>query len=120
MSNDISSSSTNTELPSAIYTAPNDNIGSHINHKFTIEDPNLPKYNTTNGKTSGPSEYLTKKAIDSSNKEDIINKDNASMPSRDSFLGELRMQLTGLQDDINEYLTERMNDNIANIKRLKK
>ncbi|CCH63114.1 hypothetical protein TBLA_0J01170 [Henningerozyma blattae CBS 6284] len=63
------------------------------------------KYLTTNGKTTGSSEYVLKAGQ--------IDRDRPSGPRRLpdgqlTYLSQLRCNLTGIQDDINEFLTERM------------
>jgi len=56
-------------------------------------------HHTTNGKTTGPSQYV----VDAG----CVDRD---MPStgNNTQLSQLRAQLTTLQDDLNEYLTQRM------------
>ncbi|CCH42975.1 hypothetical protein BN7_2521 [Wickerhamomyces ciferrii] len=76
--------------PSAIYSNP-----STTKH-FTI---NKTDKHTTNGKTTGPSQFV----LDAG----IIDKDQPSTPNQ-TYLGDLRSQVTTLQDDLNEFLTERM------------
>lgn len=98
------------QAPSAVYTSP-----SHPIKNFEI-DPNDPHYQTTNGRTTGPSDYVLKAGQ--------IDRDKPSDPKMDTtnhgiptYLSQLRMQLTGLQDDINEFLTKQMEN--AKNKRIK-
>lgn len=85
----------------ASYSAPD------ISEKqFTI-DPSNPRYQTTNGKTTGASDHvLNAGQIDrdkpSEPRKSIMN------PNELTYLGRLRTNLTGLQDDINQYLTQQM------------
>lgn len=86
-------------LPSATYSSPD--LGS----KFFEVDPSELRYQTTNGKTTGPSPHVLNAGQ--------VDRDRPSDPRRSqsgeyTSLGQLRAQLTGLQDDINEFLTERM------------
>lgn len=95
---------------SAKYCSPTTN-------KIFTADSNNPRYQTTNGKTTGPSDYvLNAGQIDrdkpSDPKQDINNPGNLTL------LSNTRMQLTGIQDDINEFLTEQME--IAKNKRVKR
>lgn len=77
--------------PSAVYK-------SSITKAFTI-DTSAPL--TTNGKTTGPSEFvLSRGAVDRDRPSD----------AKDTELGLLRCHLTSLQDDINEFLTQRMKE----------
>lgn len=61
---------------------------------------------TTEGRTTGPSDHVLNAGQ--------IDRDKPSEPERTkdgsqlTYLGQLRTQLTGLQDDINEFLTGRM------------
>lgn len=98
------------QMPSAVYTSP-----SYLLKKFEV-DPNDPHYQTTNGRTTGPSEYVLNAGQ--------VDRDRPSDPKMDpvnpdvpTYLSQLRMQLTGLQDDINEFLTKQME--IAKNKRVK-
>ncbi|KAL6947275.1 hypothetical protein ACO0QE_002155 [Hanseniaspora vineae] len=91
---------------------------------FRISDPTLPRYNTTDGKTTGPSEYVIK----AGQGEDVdrpsgpklrkgnenSNGSTSGTPSQYTFLSQVRMQLTGIQDDINEFLTEKMLESRGN------
>lgn len=97
-------------MPSAVYISP-----SHPLKKFEIE-PNDPHYQTTNGRTTGPSDYvLNAGQIDRDKPSDP--KMDPTNPDVPTYLSQLRMQLTGLQDDINEFLTKQME--IAKNKRVK-
>lgn len=98
------------QAPSAVYTSP-----SHPIKKFEI-DPNDPHYQTTNGRTTGPSDYVLKAGqIDRDKPSDP--KMDTTNPGIPTYLSQLRMQLTGLQDDINEFLTKQMEN--AKNKRIK-
>lgn len=94
--------------PFAIYKSP------HVkSHEFQV-DPSQERYNTTNGKTTGPSAYVLQAGQ--------IDKDKPADPKLDANgtiteLSTVRMQLTGLQDDINEFLTQQME--VAKNKKLK-
>ncbi|SCV03370.1 LANO_0G03730g1_1 [Lachancea nothofagi CBS 11611] len=95
-------------LPLAVYKSPNVE-----EHRFQV-DPSQDRYNTTNGTTTGPSAYVLEAGQ--------IDKDKPSEPKRNekgdfTYLSKLRMQLTGLQDDMNEYLTHQME--LAKNKKLK-
>lgn len=86
-------------LPSATYGSPD--FGS----KFFEISPSEPRYQTTDGKTTGPSPHVLNAGQ--------VDRDRPSDPRRLKSgeytpLGHLRAQLTGLQDDINEFLTEQM------------
>lgn len=95
--------------PFAIYSSPD-----ITKKEFTI-DVNNDKYNTTNGKTTGPSTYvLNAGQVDIDKPSDPKIDSTTQQPTQ---LSQLRMSLTGLQDDINEFLTERME--IAKNKKLK-
>ncbi|QLQ77940.1 hypothetical protein HG537_0A01870 [Torulaspora globosa] len=72
--------------------------------KFEV-NPTDVRYQTTDGKTTGASPYVLNAGQ--------VDRDRPSEPRKDvngkiTALGELRARLTGLQDDINEFLTERM------------
>ncbi|CEP64418.1 chromatin DNA-binding EKC/KEOPS complex subunit GON7 LALA0_S11e03664g [Lachancea lanzarotensis] len=71
---------------------------------FTV-DSSLNRYNTTNGSTTGPSAYVLQAGQIDKDKPAEAKLNNDGEPT---FLSKVRMQLTGLQDDINEYLTHRM------------
>lgn len=74
--------------PSVTYTSPG-----NTTHTFT------PLPSGTNGTTTGPSSFvLSKGAVDR----------DAPSEARDTPLGLLRCQLTSLQDQVNEFLTARM------------
>ncbi|SMN19421.1 similar to Saccharomyces cerevisiae YJL184W GON7 Component of the EKC/KEOPS protein complex with Kae1p, Cgi121p, Pcc1p, and Bud32p [Maudiozyma saulgeensis] len=95
--------------PSALYNSPD------ITEKsFSVKESES-RYRTTNGKTTGPSTYVL-----NAGQVDI---DKPSDPKIDhvtqqpTALSKLRMELTGIQDDINEFLTERME--VAKNKKLK-
>ncbi|CAI1506720.1 hypothetical protein SEUBUCD646_0J00370 [Saccharomyces eubayanus] len=87
-------------LPMAEYSAPDG-----VNKSF-VPIPDDPRYLTTEGRTTGPSDHVLNAGQ--------IDRDKPSEPKRVqggtqmTYLGQLRTQLTGLQDDINEFLTERM------------
>lgn len=88
-------------LPSAEYSSP-----SHNSHIFTVNSTD-PRYLTTQGKTTGPSAYVLQAGQ--------IDRDYPSDPKRNesgdiTYLSMLRCRLTGLQDDINEFLTTQMED----------
>lgn len=95
--------------PFAVYSSPD-----ITTKEFAVDIKNA-RYNTTNGKTTGPSTYvLNAGQVDTDKPSD--SKINAST-QQPTHLSQLRMSLTGLQDDINEFLTERME--IAKNKKLK-
>lgn len=75
-------------MPSAIYTSPVDSANFESSH---LQKSEL----TTLGKTSGPSEFV---------KED---RDQPSAPAG-NYYGELRCKLTYLQDELNVFLTDKM------------
>ncbi|CAI4043480.1 chromatin DNA-binding EKC/KEOPS complex subunit GON7 SKDI_10G0360 [Saccharomyces kudriavzevii IFO 1802] len=87
-------------LPVALYSAP-DGV-----EKNFIPTPDDPRYLTTEGRTTGPSDHVLNAGQ--------IDRDKPSDPkytadgSQLTYLSQLRTQLTGLQDDINEFLTRRM------------
>ncbi|CAI4539843.1 ALH_1b_G0028340.mRNA.1.CDS.1 [Saccharomyces cerevisiae] len=88
------------KLPVAQYSAPDG-----VEKSFApIRDD--PRYMTTEGRTTGPSDHVLNAGQ--------IDRDKPSEPERTkdgsqlTYLGQLRTQLTGLQDDINEFLTGRM------------
>lgn len=86
------------DFPKAIYSGPDGT------EEFKI-DPKNPRYNTTEGVTSGASDYVLNQGH--------TDVDKPSDPKKDSQghyteLSKLRMHLTGLQDDINEFLTEKI------------
>ncbi|AET41415.1 chromatin DNA-binding EKC/KEOPS complex subunit GON7 Ecym_8124 [Eremothecium cymbalariae DBVPG len=87
-------------LPIATYSSP-----SGESHTFTV-DANQKRYQMTHGETTGPSAYVLKAGQ--------VDRDCPSDPKKDANTGthtnlsRLRMQLTGLQDDINRYLTSEM------------
>ncbi|SCU97002.1 LADA_0H03906g1_1 [Lachancea dasiensis] len=85
--------------PLAVYNSPD------VENQQFLVDLSKERYNTTNGKTTGPSAYVLEAGQ--------IDVDKPSDPKLNeegdfTYLSKLRMQLTGLQDDINEYLTHRM------------
>lgn len=87
-------------LPGAQYSAPDG-----VEKSFApISDD--PRYMTTEGITTGPSDHVLNAGQ--------IDRDKPSEPehtedgSQLTYLSQLRTQLTGLQDDINEFLTGRM------------
>ncbi|SCU96026.1 LAFA_0G03840g1_1 [Lachancea sp. 'fantastica'] len=84
---------------SATYSSP------EIEKRVFSVDSSQNRYNTTNGSTTGPSAYVLQAGQ--------IDKDKPAEPKRSNdgeftFLSKVRMQLTGLQDDINEFLTHQM------------
>ncbi|CCE61347.1 hypothetical protein TPHA_0A02650 [Tetrapisispora phaffii CBS 4417] len=88
-------------LPSALY-----NSKTFGEKKFEV-DPSKPQYQTTNGATTGPSEHVLNAGqvdIDRPS-EPKLKEDNSNQVT---YLSNLRCQLTGLQDDINVFLTEKM------------
>lgn len=95
--------------PFATYSSPD------IPNKEFIVDTKDARYNTTNGKTTGPSTYvLNAGQVDIDKPSDPKIDPTTQQPTQ---LSQLRMSLTGLQDDINEFLTERME--VAKNKKLK-
>jgi protein GON7 len=60
---------------------------------------------TTDGKTTGPSEFVLSKGA--------VDKDKPS-EHKGTPMGLLRCRITHLQDDINEYLTKRMKEQEGN------
>ena len=95
--------------PSALYTAPD------VSEKRFTVDRSSEKYQTTNGRTTGPSAHvLGAGQIDVDRPSDPKFLSDGRTPTPLSIL---RMELTGLQDDINEFLTERME--LAKNKKLK-
>ncbi|AGO12214.1 AaceriAEL144Wp [[Ashbya] aceris (nom. inval.)] len=85
--------------PTATYCTP-----AGDSHTFTVA-PDAPRYQTTDGTTSGPSAYVLQAGQ--------IDRDRPSPPKLDAQgeptpLARLRMHLTGLQDDINSFLTSEM------------
>ncbi|SCU99561.1 LAME_0G03752g1_1 [Lachancea meyersii CBS 8951] len=85
--------------PFATYSSP------EVQEQVFQVNPSQDRYNTTNGITTGPSAYVLEAGQIDKDKpaEPKCNKDGEF-----TFLGKVRMQLTGLQDDINEYLTQQM------------
>lgn len=77
--------------PSAVYKT------NGLQHEFTTDVPRDEL--TTEGKTTGPSEFVMSKGA--------TDRDKPS-EAKDSAMGLLRCQVTRLQDDINEFLTRRM------------
>lgn len=96
--------------PYAVYSSP------QIPQKTFEVDPQNPRYQTTNGKTTGPSDYvLNAGQIDRDKPSDPkMDPSNSEVPT---YLSKLRMELTGVQDDINEFLTKQME--VAKNKRVK-
>ncbi|CCD23071.1 chromatin DNA-binding EKC/KEOPS complex subunit GON7 NDAI_0B00370 [Naumovozyma dairenensis CBS 421] len=77
---------------------------------FTI-DVNDKRYQTTNGMTTGPSEHvLNAGQIDRDRPSDpkLLSGSSSDVEPHYTELSKLRMHLTGLQDDINIFLTEQM------------
>ncbi|CCK69340.1 chromatin DNA-binding EKC/KEOPS complex subunit GON7 KNAG_0C02290 [Huiozyma naganishii CBS 8797] len=98
------------DRPYAVYESPD--IPSK---KFTVV-PGNPRYETTDGVTTRPSDHVLNAGQ--------IDRDKPSEPKREADgseqftkLSQLRMNLTGLQDDINEFLTEQMD--VAKAKKAK-
>ncbi|SCV00896.1 LAMI_0G07998g1_1 [Lachancea mirantina] len=84
---------------SAVYRAPDVEL-----KEFQI-DASKQHYNTTNGATTGPSAYVLQAGqID----VDKPSEGRKNAQGEFTYLSKLRMHLTGLQDDLNEYLTQRM------------
>lgn len=86
-------------LPTATYCVPDVEPT-----KFEV-DPAEARYQTTDGKTTGPSPHVLNAGQ--------VDRDRPSEPRKTatgevSALGQLRTHLTGLQDDINEFLTHQM------------
>ncbi|EDO18538.1 hypothetical protein Kpol_2001p43 [Vanderwaltozyma polyspora DSM 70294] len=97
-------------LPKAVYSSRD------IEEKLFTVDPNNSRYQTTNGKTTGPSEWvLNAGQVDVDRPSDPRVKDDVS--GELTYLSKLRTNLTGLQDDINEFLTDQME--LAKKKRIK-
>lgn len=78
--------------PTARFTCPGE-----PEHLFKPSDQPL----STQGRTTGPSEYLTNSA------PDFEDRDRPSEPAQNHY-GVLRCQLTDLQDQVNEHLTKQM------------
>lgn len=78
-------------FPTASYSSPS------LSKEFTTAHH---QNHTTNGRTTGPSQFV----LDAG----AVDKDMPSEP-KDTHLGRLRAQVTTLQDDLNEFLTQRMN-----------
>ncbi|CAB4254705.1 similar to Saccharomyces cerevisiae YJL184W GON7 Component of the EKC/KEOPS protein complex with Kae1p, Cgi121p, Pcc1p, and Bud32p [Maudiozyma barnettii] len=95
--------------PLATYSSPD------ITEKlFAVKEGNS-RYSTTNGKTTGPSTYvLNAGQVDIDKPSDPRINPATQQPTT---LSKLRMELTGMQDDINEFLTQRME--VAKNKKLK-
>ncbi|ODV95671.1 hypothetical protein PACTADRAFT_50363 [Pachysolen tannophilus NRRL Y-2460] len=86
-------------VPSATYSSPD--------IPELIIKPDISHGNhTTLGKTTGLSSHLVNVTKDDLN---FTDKDIPSPHNKESKLGQLRAVLTTLQDDINTFLTERMN-----------
>ncbi|KAG7697847.1 hypothetical protein KL930_000098 [Ogataea haglerorum] len=76
-------------LPTAEYSGP-------VSKRFEV-DPTKP--HSTSGRTNGPSDYvLAAGAVDR----------DAPTEATDTRIGRLRAYVTTLQDEVNEFLTERM------------
>lgn len=85
-------------LPFASYSSPD------LEKQFAV-DPSNHQYQTTDGATTGPSPHVLNAGQ--------VDKDKPASPKKlengeFTALGSLRAQLTGLQDDINKFLTDRM------------
>lgn len=78
--------------PIASYVSPS------CSKQFSTSD-HPESHHTTNGRTTGPSQFV----LDAG----AVDKDMPSEP-KDTYLGGLRAKVTTLQDDLNEFLTERM------------
>ncbi|CCF58763.1 hypothetical protein KAFR_0F01660 [Kazachstania africana CBS 2517] len=88
--------------PTAIYSCPD------IPSKNFEVDITQERFNTTNGKSTGPSEHvLNAGQVDQDKPSDPKHIDDDSSKGL-TALSKLRCQLTGLQDDINDFLTQRM------------
>lgn len=86
-------------LPCAVY-----NSNTVSSYKLTV-DPVNSKYETTYGRTTGPSSYVLHAGqVD----HDGPSKPKINVNGELTFLSRLRCQITGLQDDINEFLTSQM------------
>ena len=80
--------------PSASYQSPS------ISRQFhTAKDHPTQFQHSTNGRTTGPSQFVLEAGA--------IDRDMPS-PGSNSPMGTLRAKVTTLQDDINDFLTERM------------
>lgn len=88
-------------LPNASYTGPK------ASHDFKVDASN-PRYLTTEGRTTGASDYVLNQGHQDLDKPSEPKKID---PNGTEYtpLSMLRMHLTGIQDDINEYLTEKIN-----------
>ncbi|KAH3683975.1 hypothetical protein WICPIJ_005050 [Wickerhamomyces pijperi] len=75
-------------MPSATYSSPSDTQTFQTSH---LQKSQL----TTQGKTSGPSEFVK------------VDRDQPSEPA-DNYYGDLRCKLTYLQDELNTLLTDKM------------
>ncbi|VEU21371.1 DEKNAAC102734 [Brettanomyces naardenensis] len=86
---------TNELVPSACYTAPD------LEKEFMVSTS---AERTTNGSTTGPSDYLLRVT-----EGDYVDKDR-SREGKDTRIGRLRGYVTSLQDQVNVFLTTRMNE----------
>lgn len=68
-------------------------------------DPSRARYKTTAGKTTGASAWVLNAGHDDIDKPSDAKKNSDGTTT---YLGSLRCQLTGVQDDINDFLTKRM------------
>lgn len=74
--------------------------------EFTVNEEEK-RYKTTDGVTTGPSAYvLNAGQVDRDRPSDAKIDANGNT----TYLGRLRCQLTGLQDDINQFLTVKMEE----------
>ncbi|CDO91806.1 unnamed protein product [Kluyveromyces dobzhanskii CBS 2104] len=96
-------------LPYATYTGPKSS------HDFKV-DPCDPRYQNTEGRTTGASDYVLNQGHQDTDKPSDPKKadgadclDGQTGTQQYTRLSQLRMQLVGIQDDINEYLTEKIN-----------
>lgn len=85
--------------PTATYSLPD------IEPTRFVVNPAEARFQTTDGKTTGASPHVLNAGQ--------VDRDKPSEPRRTATgemtpLGQLRANLTGLQDDINEFLTHRM------------
>jgi len=83
---------------------------SDINKEFTVDDS---EPLSTNGTTTGPSDYITNVT-----QGDYTDK-NKPTENKDTKTGRLRAYVTNLQDQVNIFLTERMEVEKRKIKEAK-
>lgn len=92
-------------LPSAVYSAPD------VTKNFKV-DPSKP--HSVNGKTTGPSDYLIQVTDGTYNDKDKPSE------NKDTRIGRLRTYITDLNDQVNVFLTERLEKEKLERKRQKK